>query len=90
MRKASSLNNPKRGVSANKGIRTSLANPTATQRQFQARSARRASRSGGFGRSSRQGRTTRSGGFGRSGTRRRSSSSRGFSTSRGGYGGFGK
>jgi hypothetical protein len=44
--------NPNAGKVANTGIRRSLANPTATQRSFQTRSASRGTGSGGFGRNS--------------------------------------
>jgi hypothetical protein len=93
MTKASSLRNPNAGKTANKGIRKSLANPTSTQKQFQARNKSTMKRSGGFGRStgSSTGRSTvsrssarRSGGFGRSTAR----SVRSFGG--GGFGGGGK
>jgi hypothetical protein len=82
-----SLQNPNRGKVAQRGIRKSLAQPTATQKQFQARSASK-TRSGGFGRSS----SRRSGGFGRSSSsgRRGHRSARGFSSYGGSFGGSGK
>lgn len=90
MTKASSLRNPKAGKTANKGIRKSLANPTSTQKQFQARNRPAVKRSGGFGRSSTRrspgsrSPARRSGGFGRSTAR----SVRSFGG--GGFGGGGK
>ncbi len=50
--RASRINNPNKGKVAKKGIKKSLANPTRSQKSFQARNASKPVKSGGFGRSS--------------------------------------
>lgn len=70
--KRSNISSPNKGKTAARGIRSSLRNPTRSQRSFQTRERSRvakARRSGGFGRSSRRATrpSTRFGGFGRSG-----------------------
>jgi len=49
--KNTGLANPNKGKVANKGIKRSLANPTATQKQFRTKAVTTAKRSGGFGKS---------------------------------------
>ena len=53
MRKTS-INSPNKGKTAKSGISKSLANPSKTQKQFQARSASKAVKSGGFGKANAQ------------------------------------
>lgn len=67
--RSTSISNPNMGRSASKGINKSLAKPTTAQKSFQARSATKATKSGGFGRSQ----SSRS-----SSSVRNSSSGRGF------------
>ncbi len=67
---------------ANSGIKKNLRNPTASQRAFRTRELNRSVGSGGFGRNTSK---PRSSAFGSS-----SSRIRGFSSSRRGFGGFGK
>lgn len=51
--KNTGLTNPNAGKVANKGIKRSLANPTATQKQFRTSAVTQAKRSGGFGKTTR-------------------------------------
>jgi hypothetical protein len=83
----SSLSNPKRGKTADKGIKKSLAKPTQSQKSFKARSSSKSVKSGGFGKSTRSSSSRSSS---TSKTRSRSSyNSRSSSRSRG-FGGSGK
>lgn len=67
--RSTGLESPNKGKVANTGIRKSLAQPTQTQRQFQARNAQKTVRQGGFGQSSRtvrsNSRSRSSSGFGK-------------------------
>ncbi len=54
------LSNPNKGKSAKSGIKQKLRKPTSTQKSFRTRSATKARRSGGFGRSARGARSSRS------------------------------
>jgi len=63
---ASKLTSPNKDKVANKGIKKSLSNPTKSQKSFQARNPSKATKSGGFGRtsSSRSSTSSSSRGFG--------------------------
>ncbi len=88
-KRKSSLSNPNRGTTANKGIKKSLSKPTSTQKKFQTRNKSKSLKSGGFGKKT-SSKSTKSGGFGKKTTKRSTgtynSKSRSRSSSFGGSG----
>ncbi len=103
-KRKSSLSNPNRGSTANKGIKKSLSKPTSTQKKFQTRNKSKSLKSGGFGKkttskSTKSGslgkkttsKSTTSGGFGKKTTKRSTGTYNSKSRSRSSsFGGSGK